>query len=484
MKQCWRVCSASSNLLIAAAGAGILSYPFAMAQQGVAANIASTLLFACVNAFTLSVVGAAAHRASFRYEQWQPRKALEDATYEEAIGAWLGPFWQQIAAVSVLVGSIGALSGFTVIICDLVTPLLEAAAGGAQACSSDSPECLRPVWLLSQRWAVAAIFALLVLPLGSCRTIAALAHSSVVAAVTVCMVTLVLLLHLPDASSSRDIPWGMGQSSWGFFVGVPISIFALGNHLQLVPTWKDVVSTVPHDPLARRILTWSMILAAAGCSVLYCLTGLFGLLSFGTGVCGDVLMNLASPLAPGVACANGLATGAVEPSATGLLVWDSVTKAFMAGHVILASPVILYPCRETVRGWLRPVLLRTRWGWVHDSVVGRTVVSFIVIGVCAALAVGAPGAQVVFGLVGSTISVTQIHLLPAGVLWEWARQAEHPAAKVERLLPDDEVPPVQRLCGWGESPRVLRAQALTVWLLGGLAGGLGTFITVKNTWFS
>jgi len=56
----WRnvstVIGSIANLVIAAAGAGMLSFPFAVARCGVIGAVAATIAFAALNSFTLAVL--------------------------------------------------------------------------------------------------------------------------------------------------------------------------------------------------------------------------------------------------------------------------------------------------------------------------------------------------------------------------------------------------------------------------------------------
>jgi len=557
-------CGAASNLLIAAAGAGVLSYPFAAATQGVILNVAATAAFACINAFTLSVVAAAAHRAHFsdpRCEDGRPLAPLVQLsapTYEATIGSWLGWRWKQVAAASVLIGSIGALTGFTVIICDLVQPILAEAAGSVTRCATlGAADCDATLSFLSQRWVVAALFGAAMLPLSSARRLGSLAHSSILAAASVAAVTIVLALQSgrggdPAGGGRRSLAgsqagqwWSGGASGWAVLSTLPILVFALGNHLQLVPLWRDMVApdafpeAGPGSPgeaggaagegrallaaglpgaggmaaeLARgedvagaavrpvagaaddkvrgmtageadadvdaagRGLTVAMIAAAALCTLLYCVTGLVGLLSFGRDVCGDVLRSMGSPGSPALGCQGGDPSAAVAPvEPGGWAPWNLAAKSLMALHVALAFPVILFPCREMLLHALAPLGAGT-------GLLSRLLTALLLTASCAALAVGAPGVQVVFGLCGATVSVTQIYLLPAAILWGWAGDGGAPGSGGGPGRPAPRGPVLRRLCACGETPVALRVQAAAVFVVGATLGVLGTGVTIWQTW--
>ncbi len=53
--------AATFNLIISAAGAGLLSYPFAMKSAGIGLTIMLTAVFAVLNAYGLSLLGTSKH---------------------------------------------------------------------------------------------------------------------------------------------------------------------------------------------------------------------------------------------------------------------------------------------------------------------------------------------------------------------------------------------------------------------------------------
>lgn len=86
---------AAANLFVSAAGAGLLSYPYAVLQQGIAVNAILTLVFACLNAYTDLILAASAFRI---------RRQLTAFTYEELCLRLLGPWGYATAVFSVIVG--------------------------------------------------------------------------------------------------------------------------------------------------------------------------------------------------------------------------------------------------------------------------------------------------------------------------------------------------------------------------------------------
>ena len=111
------------NLFIAAAGAGLLSYPFAVHQQGMVLCALLTLVFAAVNLVTdlILVQSAALFRGSPLLGGLR--------SYEALVAASLGPRLAAIAGATVIIGSLGALIGYLIIVGDSVCGPLAVALG-------------------------------------------------------------------------------------------------------------------------------------------------------------------------------------------------------------------------------------------------------------------------------------------------------------------------------------------------------------------
>lgn len=221
------------NLFIAAAGAGLLSYPFATSQQGILSNVVSTLICAYINIFTDRVLVSTA--ALFRSSP-----ALRNKTFDGLAGATLGPRAERAVAATVLCGTAGGLVGFLIVIGDLLEAPLRAATG----CSAGSHGVCS---LTSRAFLISAVALCVALPISSLRSLSSMGHSSFLGAVTVLAVGGVVVAAGAQAMSndslavvgvttaSRSADAGnvivLGRAALApFFVGVPISIFSLGNH--------------------------------------------------------------------------------------------------------------------------------------------------------------------------------------------------------------------------------------------------------------
>jgi amino acid permease len=225
----WALVGATTNLFIAAAGAGLLSYPYAVLQQGIALNLLLTILFAVVNFYTDLVLAASAFRV---------RRMLVALTYEELCLRLLGPYGYIGAVSTVIVGCFGVLVGFFVITADLAEPVVR------QACAATGgPACE----VVSNRAFILLVFAVAVaFPLSSCEKIHSLWGSSVIAALTVIAVGVLVVskgaeailggpsLALCVGSLGSQSPYVKNTVAWfnlslNALLGVPLMVFALGE---------------------------------------------------------------------------------------------------------------------------------------------------------------------------------------------------------------------------------------------------------------
>ena len=109
----WRFLSAFSTLFIAAAGAGLLSYPYAVKQQGALLCIALTFLFGAMNIFTDYIL----IQTTYLF-----RRSLTDGRgFDSLCLHALGPAHARLASASIILGALGAQIGYLIAIGDLIS---------------------------------------------------------------------------------------------------------------------------------------------------------------------------------------------------------------------------------------------------------------------------------------------------------------------------------------------------------------------------
>eukprot|EP01137_Pigoraptor_chileana_P023200 Opistho-2@7216 len=162
---------------------------------------------------------------------------------------------------------------------------------------------------------------------------------------------------------------------------MPLCIFALCCHLQVVPVFTEL--PLPKRARFSRVSISTIVM----CSSLYIASGIFGYILFGEDVKGDVLASFS----PSDTVAN-------------------VAKVLMVVHVVLAYPVALFPVRKAI-----DVLLLHTGG--HQPTFTRTIIQNIgVIALTGVLAVAFPRIEKVFDIVGATTGVMITIIFPAWML--------------------------------------------------------------------
>eukprot|EP01136_Pigoraptor_vietnamica_P028834 Opistho-1_new@86744 len=358
------------NLATATVGAGILSYPAAMRDAGVVPTALLTAAFGALNAFTLILLMrmATARNASLRLH-----------TFEELVGSILGRRAYFGAVFVILFNTIGALTGFLVVIADIGQPLFE------RWITLDHGHS----FLTSRTFVVLCFAVAVALPLSMAGNLHSLAVSSFLAVASVLLVAVVIVFRSGEAMSAASSALPSDARLFGTGVQVvltiPIAVFALGCHLQIVPTHGSLRED-------RRqgldVVVWCTV---ATCGLLYILTGFAGYAQFGSATKGNILENYA-----------------VDDTLV------NVARLIMALHISLAYPVALYPMRRAVD------LLVLRGGRGMPTRARTFVQNAAVVGLTSLLAILVPQVDTVFGFVGASSGVAITFGLPA---LAWLRAA-------------------------------------------------------------
>lgn len=203
-----------------------------------------------MNGYTDLILAASAFRV---------RRDLKVFTYEEICLRLLGGWGYAIAVFTVIVGCAGSIVGFMIIIGDLAQPVL------ATACAS-SGSSAGVCDVVTHRAFILIVFAAgVALPLSSFERIHSLAGSSVLAALTVLVVGALMVVKGAAAAATGEEQCDGGggpapsptdptlwlRSSWTVFLGIPLSVFALGNHIQCVPVFLELGRLGDNDDAAE-----------------------------------------------------------------------------------------------------------------------------------------------------------------------------------------------------------------------------------------
>lgn len=405
------VTTAALSLITCTAGAGVLSFPWAVAQAGILPVIIFTVLFSGLAGYCNLIL------AEFAYHY---RHCMSSRTYDELIFLTLGPSHYTAVSAQVIFGLLGSLVGFFCVAADLGVPVAQHACLG-----TSSLFCT----VFTSRGGVILFFAtLVVLPLSSVSKVHHLRLPAALAVVSVMFVVgLVVVRGFQGGSDGLPSPDLLKSSSGGVLLAFPIAIYSLGNHVQSVSIFTDIAPSNQHQ--------YHLSVAACYITVvlLYCFTGVCGAWAFGGvgGVNGNILTNFALGDTPA-----------------------DVAKAIMAVHVALVIAVDAIPMRrsmtlalgrckrggssgggggksseggtwEEVEAAAKAALeaeaaLPTVWGIPYSPSIAAQTLG--ILGASGGLAIFFPQVNVVFGLLGSTLGVSCLCGYPGLMLLQRARE--------------------------------------------------------------
>ena len=129
------VAATALALMTCTAGAGVLSFPWAVAQAGLAPVLLLTLACAALAGYCNLILAAFAERH---------RATLSSGTFDELVLRVLGKGHFVSVSAQVVVGLLGALTGFFCVAADIGVPVFGHLCGGAAPLCSATLATLTP----------------------------------------------------------------------------------------------------------------------------------------------------------------------------------------------------------------------------------------------------------------------------------------------------------------------------------------------------
>ena len=357
-------------LMNAILGSGLLGQAFAAAQSGIGLYAGSLLVMAGCAFYAIVLLLLCCEMTGVH-------------AYEAVGFAAYGPVGRTAAAVVVTLQNFGAMSGYLIILKDLL-PSLVAEAGGFSA--GEGP------WWSGSTVLVLAVVVCLVWPLTMLRDIGALSVTSGFSITTMFFFTLVILIKFTTVSCTEAVqrldlsPHLQCHAEAaivdvGFAEVFPTLAFSFVCHTALLPIYTELrTRTVP---AMMKVAGTSIAL----CFGLYLLAGIFGYLAFRGATQGDLLKQFA----------------AYDPKDDLVL----ACRVLVAASVTLTIPLINYPARKAViqTFWFAS---RNTFSWLRHIAVGTATLALVTL-----IALTVPSITAVFGVVGCTTSVGLVFVMPA-----------------------------------------------------------------------
>ena len=412
------------SLITCTAGAGVLSFPWAVARTGVLPLVLLLLLFSLLSAFCNLVL------ADFAFRH---RRALSSRTFDNLIFLVLGESHYLSVAAQVIVGLVGALTGFFCVAADIGVPVLGHLCGAAP-----SPLCAA----LATRGGVVLLFALLVvLPLASCARIHHLRLPSALAVAAILFVVGLVVVRGLQRQPLPPLPLAV-PSAQGLLLAAPIAIYALGNHVQSVSIFLDGAQVAMPRYHVAILACYAFIFC------LYLATGVCGFLAFGSGVAGNVLTAFPLGDAPADAAkalmalhvALVIAVDAIPLRRSLALMYSRCARHGLAARAPARGAGVGVGAAEAWEALLAEAAAAQAQEEALPTVCGTPCSLGILaqtaglLGLSGGLAVLFPQVNLVFGLLGSTLSVTCVFGYPALMLLRRAEEVERGDAGGEARL--------------------------------------------------
>ena len=246
------------TLANSAIGAGVLTFPYAFMNAGLAAAALICVALACVMGFSLHVIAsctAAAQREDPRVRSYQ------DVMKRATGGAGK---MQMLVEVSLILYLFGGCIAFLIIIGDMLEPLVA----------------------LDRRIIISAITVCVVAPLCQLTRLSALRFSSTLAVLAVTYMVCMIVAEEPGKAAADPPPsTQLLKSGTGAFIAMPLMCLAFQCHIPCALIYTELQAEL------RSVKTMDRVIGAAYaiCLALYIPAGIFGYLSFGENTASDVL---------------------------------------------------------------------------------------------------------------------------------------------------------------------------------------------------
>eukprot|EP00903_Cladosiphon_okamuranus_P007874 g7611.t1 len=258
------VTGAVATLLGTLLGGGVLSLPFALRRSGIISGAILLVLTAVATDFTVFTLVSCSRRSG-------------GSTYESVADVAFGRRAKLLCMALVICVTYLPLVGYTILLRDLLAPLLEVMMGkelGGQA-----------------RNIMVSVLVVLIYPACTLKTLTALRHLSLLSVLAVTLLTVFIGIRAGECAVSEGVPasavnlWP--EDGWsGVLQAIPIYICAFGCHFNVLPVHCELAK--PTRERLHRLVHWTIGLVTAFYTLVMTLGYTYGVC---TGGVSDNILN-------------------------------------------------------------------------------------------------------------------------------------------------------------------------------------------------
>jgi amino acid permease len=349
------------NLLCTAIGGGVLAFPFIYAQTGIILGLAIIVLMVPLLFYSQHLICVSSEHF--------------DADHYNTIAQRLpSKIWGVMCNVILILYLIGAVIAFMTLIGELGTGVLHRWVGHGAS-----------TWYTSKAVVISAFCIIVVLPPCLKKSVAEIAWISALALLPIFYLAVLVIID-GAAKIVQHSTAEVSYAQWNIncFYALPMIVFAYQSHVTSPPIYAA------QKEKTLKNMDKALVIVYVVETVLYVVFGIMGYVQFGSNAQGNILLNYSDTD-----------------------IKYLIARASLVLHFTLAIPINFFPIKtaiyETVfKREIKEASL-VEWRYLLST--------FVPFFLCMTLAILAPGIQVVFSLIGSTLGVVVIFLFPAVFAW-------------------------------------------------------------------
>eukprot|EP00940_MAST-03C_sp_MAST-3C-sp2_P002724 g2724.t1 len=384
------------NVANTALGAGILAFPYAFEQSGLALGMILVAFVCMLCAYSQEMIVMGILECKDREARGGPFVN----SYDGMIRNLLGPAWGTLMEILIALYQFGACVAYVLVFADQLEPLLKCAICGGDCCSiapnesescdCDSFWCNQNVIIIIATWA-------LMFPPCLFEDISKLRYTSMIGVFCPLIMSIVIIYYgIVDmvengvGAEFDNVEWFTGDVK-GAFAALPIFCFALQTHISVPCIFTGCRYEIQNKSTFSGIIFKAYMIVLA----LYIPTGLFGLTYFVNNTHGEFPKDVLTGFKMNKILAD-------------------VARVCMAGAGVASFPINHFPARAAIFNIIY------KQEKMQDIPNRRKVVVIEAVIFCACacgLAIAVPNVAVVFGVLGATVASSSMFIFPGLILY-------------------------------------------------------------------